>query len=149
MPDERWLLDCLPFRGLVQFRTLLNFARLILKTSEVLHEPHHNRRDGCRNHGQRHRQGLRYLWSAMLRILHQIGDVVSPDAVIATNTSSIFMTRLAAVLRRLERVRGTFLQAGDGHATAGTDSRPADLQPDPRRSGSLRQDSRRDTHQRR
>ncbi|MCY1531354.1 3-hydroxybutyryl-CoA dehydrogenase [compost metagenome] len=41
-----------------------------------------------------------------LRILRQIEDMVSLDAVIATNTSSISITQLAAVLRRPERFIG-------------------------------------------
>ncbi|MDH4873526.1 3-hydroxybutyryl-CoA dehydrogenase [Pseudomonas sp. BN515] len=41
-----------------------------------------------------------------LRILRQIEDVVSADAVIATNTSSISITQLAAVLQRPERFIG-------------------------------------------
>lgn len=41
-----------------------------------------------------------------LRILRDIESVVSDDAVIATNTSSISITQLAAVLRRPERCIG-------------------------------------------
>lgn len=41
-----------------------------------------------------------------LRILRQIESVVSADAVIATNTSSISITHLAAVLERPERFIG-------------------------------------------
>lgn len=41
-----------------------------------------------------------------LRILRQIEEVVAADAVIATNTSSISITQLAAVLQRPERFIG-------------------------------------------
>lgn len=41
-----------------------------------------------------------------LRILRQLDEVVSPEAVIATNTSSISITQLAAVVRRPERFVG-------------------------------------------
>lgn len=41
-----------------------------------------------------------------LRILKQLDEIVSPEAIIATNTSSISITQLAAVVRRPERFVG-------------------------------------------
>jgi 3-hydroxybutyryl-CoA dehydrogenase len=41
-----------------------------------------------------------------LRILKQVEEVVSPDALLATNTSSISITQLAATLSRPERFVG-------------------------------------------
>ncbi|GEJ57763.1 3-hydroxybutyryl-CoA dehydrogenase [Anaeromyxobacter diazotrophicus] len=41
-----------------------------------------------------------------LRILRQLDELVSPDAIVATNTSSLSITQLAAVGRRPERFVG-------------------------------------------
>ncbi len=42
-----------------------------------------------------------------LRILRDLESVIAPDAIIATNTSSISITQLAAVLQRPDRCIGT------------------------------------------
>ncbi len=66
---------------------------------------------------------------AKRELFGELEDIVAPDCILATNTSSLSVTTIAAQLRAPERFAGlSFFQSGAAHAARGSDRGPADAE---------------------